>query len=190
MDKENQIKVELLKHPTEEDWLWCKTCTLNTVGKRLKSKTSEVDMEWKKKLLASEHSPIRELHFAFRLTIPYYVSVHLVRHFVGVNHYVQSQRDDRQKEVQIPRAEKPQGEYVTHIISLNAQSLIQIAHKRLCYQASEETRETVKQMCKLAEEVNPELKGLLVPLCIYRNGKCTEMFPCGKYEWGKKEENN
>ena len=45
-------------------------------------------------------------------------------------------------------------------------------------------------MRKLAEEANPELKGLLVPLCIYRNGKCTEMFPCGKYEWSRKEGSN
>ncbi len=27
------FKVEILKHPTEEDWMLCKKCTLNTVGK-------------------------------------------------------------------------------------------------------------------------------------------------------------
>lgn len=27
------MKVELLKYPTENDLLWCKRCTLNTVGK-------------------------------------------------------------------------------------------------------------------------------------------------------------
>ena len=71
------FKVEMIKHPTDEDWMFCKTCTLNTVG--LKSKTMPTD-EWKAKLLRSEHSPIRTLWFAFRLTIPYWVSVHLVRH--------------------------------------------------------------------------------------------------------------
>ena len=42
-------------------------------------------------------------------------------------------------------------------------------------------------MCDEAIKVCPELKELLVPLCIYRNGKCTEMFPCGKYNWSIKE---
>ena len=27
------FKVEILKHPTDEDWLLCKKCTLVTVGK-------------------------------------------------------------------------------------------------------------------------------------------------------------
>lgn len=172
------MKVELIKHPTEEDWLWCKTCTLNTVG--IKTVKNNPDEVWKKKLIESEHSPIRELVFGFRLEIPYWVSVHLVRHNIGINHYVQSQRDDRQKTEQIPRAEKPQGEMVSHIISVNAQELIQIAHKRLCNQASPETREVVKEMCRLAIEANPELKDVLVPLCVYRGGRCTEMFSCGQ----------
>lgn len=181
------MRVELIKKPTEADWLWVKTCTLNTVGKKLKSGSTSVDLEWKKKLLASEHSPIRELTFGFKLTIPYYVSVHLVRHHVGFNHYVQSQRDDRTIS-DIPRADKPQGELVSHIISLNAQGLVQLAHKRLCFQASPETREVVQAMCRLVVAEYPEFEGLLVPLCIYRNKKCTEMFPCGKYPWSKKDE--
>ena len=28
-------------------------------------------------------------------------------------------------------------------------------------------------------KVAPYLKDVLVPLCVYRNGKCTEMFSCG-----------
>lgn len=171
------MKVELLKAPTEQDWMWCKTCTLNTVGKVATTLPGD---EWKKRLIESEHSPIRELWFGFKLTIPYWVSVHLVRHNIGINHYVQSQRDDRNNS-DMPRAEKPQGEMVSHIISINAQELIQVAHKRLCAQASKETREVVKEMCRLAIESNPEMANVLVPLCEYRNGKCTEMFPCGRY---------
>jgi hypothetical protein len=173
------LKVELLKHPTKQDWLWCKQCTLNTVG--LKTIKNSPNDEWKKKLIESEHSPIRELWFGFRLEIPYWVSVHLVRHHIGCNHYVQTQRDDRQKEATVSRSEKPQGELVSHIISINAQELIQVAHKRLCLQASKETREVVQEMCRLAIESNPEMKDVLVPLCEYRNHTCTEMFPCGKY---------
>lgn len=74
------MKVEILKHPTEEDWMFCKTCALNTVGK-----TSLVlpTQEWKEKILKAEHSPIRTLWFAFKIEIPYYISVHLCRHKIG-----------------------------------------------------------------------------------------------------------
>lgn len=166
------MKVELIKYPTEQDWLWVKTCTLNTVGKKLKS---QVDREWKVKLLKAEHSPIRELWFGVHMQIPYWVSVHFVRHHIGVNHYVQTQRTDR---TGIDRNNLPQGELVSHIMSVNAQELVFMAHKRLCKQASPETREVMQMIIKEVIKVCPEFKPVLVPLCVYRNGKCTEMFPC------------
>lgn len=168
------MKVELIKHPTDEDWLFCRQCTLNTIGKTTTKLPTD---EWKVKLLESEHSPIRTLWFGFKLEIPYWVSVHYVRHKFGVEHFVSTQRDDRNNS-DIPRAEKPQGEMVSHIIYVNAQELINMAHKRLCNQASKETREIMKEMVKLVVENNPEFKTVLVPLCSYRNGKCTEFFPC------------
>lgn len=68
------MKVEILKHPTQEDWLLCKKCTLVTVSKD--SETQPMD-EWKVRLLKSCHSPIRTLEFCFRLTdIPYWVAMH------------------------------------------------------------------------------------------------------------------
>lgn len=170
------MNVEMIKHPTEEDWMFCKECTLNTVGKKALNRP---DNEWKKRLIESEHSPIRTLWFAFRLEIPYWVSVHYVRHKFGVEHFVSSQRDDRHPESKVSRADKPQGEMVSHIIYVNAQEFINMAHKRLCNQASPETREVMKKMVELAIESNPEFKDVLVPLCSYRNGKCIEMFPCG-----------
>ena len=30
------FKVEILKHPTDEDWMLCKQCTLVTIGKEAK----------------------------------------------------------------------------------------------------------------------------------------------------------
>lgn len=167
--------VELIKYPTEEDLLWVKQCTLNTVGR---STTKAPDVDWIKRLVEAEHSPIRELWFGIKMEIPYWVSVHFVRHHIGVNHYVQTQRGDRVNDG-IDRNTKPQGETVTHIMSINAQELINMAHKRLCMQASYETRETMKSIVKLVCEVAPYMRDVLVPLCKYRNGKCTEMFPCG-----------
>ena len=169
------MKVELLKYPSEQDWQWCKTCTLNTVGK--KSITAPTD-EWKQKLIESEHSPLRELWFGIRMEIPYWVSVHFVRHHIGVNHYVQTQRNDRQDKYD--REKAPQGEIVSHIMSVNAQELVCMAHKRLCKQASDETREVMQEICKQVIEVCPQMKSVLVPLCKYRNGKCTEFYPCGE----------
>ena len=169
------MTVEMIKYPAEEDWLFCKQCTLNTVGK---TTTSLPSKEWKEKLIKSEHSPIRTLWFGFKLEIPYWVSVHLVRHKFGVEHFVSTQRDDRHPEEEVSRSESPQGKMVSHIIYLNAQAFINIAHKRLCNQASAETRDVVKEMVRLALETNPEFKEVLVPNCIYRGGVCTEMFSC------------
>lgn len=167
------MKIELIKYPTDKDWEYCKTCTLNTVGKKLGS--SPVTSEWKRKILASEHSPIRELWFGFKMKIPYWVSVHFTRHHEGVNHFVQTQRTDR---TGVVRDTLPQGEMVSHIMTINAQALMNMSHKRLCKQASFETRQVMQTICKLAIEVCPELDCLLVPNCAYRNGKCTEFFPC------------
>ena len=67
------FKVEILRYPTEEDWMRAKTLACNTVGKKAINLPSS---EWKYKLLKSEHSPARTLMFTIRLTLPYYVSVH------------------------------------------------------------------------------------------------------------------
>lgn len=176
-EKPEDMVVELLKYPTEEDWEWTYLCTLNTIGKKPKKGPTS---EWKKKLLESEHSPIRELVFGFRITVPSWVSVHFVRHNNGANHYVCTQRNDRQDKYD--RNKAPQGEMVTHIISVNAQELIYIARKRLCNQASPETRMVVKMMCEEAKRVCPEISNMLVPNCVYRGGLCTEFFPCNKEE--------
>ena len=168
------MKVEILKYPTEEDLKWVKTCTLNTVGK---TSTKAPTEEWLKKIVEAEHSPIRELWFGIKMEIPYWVSVHFVRHHIGVNHYIQTQRTDR---TGIDRNELPQGQMVSHIMSVNAHELIFMAHKRLCKQASLETRAVMLMICNKIIEVAPYMKEVLVPLCAYRNGKCTEMYNCMK----------
>ena len=168
------FKVEIIKRPTDQDWKWCKDCTLNTVGKTSKKLPTE---EWKHKILAAGHSPIRELWFGIKMQIPSYVSTHFVRHHIGVNHYVQTQRNDRQSNYD--RTKAPQGTMVSHVMSVNAQELIFMAHKRLCSQAAPETRAVMQEICRQVEELNPEFIGLLVPECVYRNGKCTEFYPCG-----------
>ena len=166
------MKVELLKIPSETDLMWVKTCTLNTVGKETTKAPTD---EWVKRLVEAEHSPIRELWFGIKMEIPYWVSVHFVRHHIGVNHYVQTQRSDR---TGINREDKFQDAPVKHIMSINAQELINMSHKRLCKQASLETRVVMRMIVDEVVKVAPYMKDVLVPLCAYRNGKCTEMFSC------------
>lgn len=152
----------------------CKKCTLVTVGKN--SETPPTD-EWKVRLLKARHSPIRTLQFCFRITdIPSWVSVHLCRH-VHATPFVKTQRNDRQSD--FDRRKAPQDTPVDMCWYMNAEELINIAHKRLCGQASDETRRVVQTICNKVIEVNPEFKDLLVPLCVYRNGVCEEFHPCG-----------
>ena len=168
------MRVEILKHPTEEDWNLCKMCTLITVSKKSKVPPSD---EWKVKLLKSNHSPIRTLQFCFYLTdIPYWVSVHLARH-VHATPFVSTQRTDRQDKYD--RNKAPQDAPVSMCWYMNAEELITIAHKRLCTQASPETRELVQMICDEVIKVNPEFRDLLVPNCAYRGGVCEEFNCCG-----------
>lgn len=170
------MNIELIKYPTDEDWMLVKTCTLVTVGKK---SVTPPTAEWKRKLLIAQHSPIRELRFVFKLTgVPYWVSTHLVRHHVGFQPYVKTQRNDRQSEYD--RTKAPQDAPVDMIISLNAEALITLAKKRLCAAAAPETRAVVFEMCQLAMESNPEFNGLLRPACEWQGMECHEMFPCGR----------
>lgn len=168
------MNVEILKHPTAEDWRLCKKLTLMTVWK---DSDKEPTDEWKVKLLKANHSPIRTLQFCFRITdVPYWVSTHLVRH-VHATPFVSTQRNDRQS--MYNRNEAPQGALVNMGWYMNAEELITIAHKRLCRQASTETRELVQALCNEVIKVNPEFAELLVPMCEYRGGLCNEFNCCG-----------
>lgn len=89
---------------------------------------------------------------------------------------MRSQRNDRQSEYD--RTKAPQDATVCMIWDLNAESLIEVANKRLCKKASEETREVVRRMCALAIEVCPELATELVPMRARCGGVCHEMASC------------
>ena len=168
------MKVEILRHPTDEDWQRCKMLAMNTIGKR--DWSGNVTEEWKRKILKADHSPIRTLMFTIRMEVPYWVSVHFVRHKFGVEHYVSSQRNDRQSNYD--RTKAPQDATVTHIMDINAQELIQMARMRLCGQASKETREAMRAICDAVIETNPEFEPFLKPKCM-AYGYCNEFRSCG-----------
>lgn len=168
------MKVELLRYPSEQDWERCKAFALNTVGKEYSG--GEISSDWKRRILAAEHSPIRTLMFTVRMHIPYYVSVHFVRHKYGVEHYVTSQRNDRQDKYD--RTKAPQDMEVCHIMDLNAQALINMAHRRLCGNADPETRRVMVEICREVVGAVPEMWDVLMPMCMYR-AECHEFNSCG-----------
>ena len=168
------MRVEVLRHPTDDDWKRCYRLAVGTEGKDVDKLPTLV---WKRKILDAGHSPIRTLMFTIRLhDIPYWVSVHLTRHKIGVEHYVQSQRNDRQSNYD--RTKAPQDSPVTHTMDINAETLMTISHRRLCGKASPETREVWTMVCAEVMKVNPEFAPVLVPMCTYRGGQCHEMKPC------------
>ena len=166
--------VEILRYPTESDWERAKYLALNTIGKEYVG--GGVTDDWKYKILRVGHSPIRTLMFTIKMDIPYYVSTCFVRHKYGVEHYVQSQRNDRQSKYD--RRKAPQDSIVCHIMDVNAAELIQIAHMRLCGQATEEMRDVMREVVSEVVKTNPEFRPFLVPKCI-ANGGCNEFKPCG-----------
>lgn len=164
----------MIKIKTKSTWRDVADAARTTVRKD--PGTGEPSAKWKKKILLAEHSPIRQLIYKWKwLSIKYWVSVHLVRHKIGIEHFVSTQRTDRTGE---NRDVKPQAETVNHECIANAQSIINISRKRLCSQASPETQ---KVWTKLLEEIHkhdPILYSVCVPECVYR-GFCPELNCCG-----------
>lgn len=155
---------------------WRDVADLARVTVGLDPGAGEPTQIWKIRMLLAEHSPIRALNFNVLLSgIKSWVSVHLVRHKYGVEHYVRTQRSDR---TGVDRGRLPQGSLVDHAIHANAQAIINISRKRLCAQASEETRAAWRDAVDQIATVSPELAAVCVPDCIYR-GWCYEIKPCG-----------
>lgn len=128
-----------------------------------------------------EHSPSRtQLFWIDMEDIPTKVSVHLVRHAaVGQQHYVMSNRPDRGGAGDdVVTRNSP----VNHRMLLNAQHLIDMSRKRLCFKASEETRLVMLMIKDSVHYVDKDLATYMVPNCVYRGGYCCEPKPCGNYK--------
>lgn len=148
-----------------------------TIG--MEKGSREPSASWKKTMLLAEHSPIRQLHIRWKwVDIKYWVSVHFVRHKIGIEHFVRTQRTDR---TGVNRDELQQSTLVAHECIANAQAIINISRKRLCQQASEETREAWKMVLDRLKDKEPEMYQVMVPECIYR-GFCPELRSCGYHK--------
>ena len=126
------------------------------------------------RLYAMEHSPIRTQIFAVEMQgIPIFVSVHFVRHKVGVEHYIQTMRVDRGAD-EVANRLTP----TNHLMIANAQALINMARKRLCHKASQETRAVMEKIRTAIGGVDPSLGSVMVPECYYRGFICHERTMC------------
>lgn len=144
-----------------------------TVGKEELGK--EPSDKFKRKILMAEHSPIRSLIYCFKISnLKSWVATHFVRHHVGVEKWVKTQRTDR---TGVDRDELPQGTLVDMELEANAQALINMSRKRLCNQASTETRQTMEAMKKAVAEKDKFMADIMVKECVYR-GFCPEMKSC------------
>ena len=167
------MKVELIK--IKGTWRDVADAARITIG--MEPGEKEPSSKWKKKMLLAEHSPIRKININWKwIDIPYWVSVHLVRHKIGIEHWVKSQRTDR---TNINRDNLPQNTSVNHECEANLQTIINISRKRLCNKAAKETRKAWQLFLDTIKNKEPELYDVCVPECIYR-GFCSELNSC---EW-------
>lgn len=165
------MEVKLTK--VKGDWEEVANRARTTVGKEELGK--EPSDKFKKRILMAEHSPIRGLIYCFKITnIKSWVATHLVRHHVGVEKWVRTQRTDRTGE---NRDEIVQGAPVEMELEANAQALINMSRKRLCSQASPETREVMQEIKKQVSQRDEFLARIMVKECVYR-GFCPEMQSC------------
>lgn len=132
---------------------------------------------FKTNLLISEHSPIRLLEVDWSWKGIYsWVATHWSRHKWEC--FISTRRSDR---TGVDRAILSQNELVNFDGNANAQNLIDTFRKRLCYQASKETRELAEDFKIELHKTEPELANVLVPNCLYRHG-CPEFESCGYIE--------
>lgn len=158
-------------------WAQVKAAARTTIGKSGAGVTPSAS--WKKNILLAEHSPIRRIRVSWVwVGLKSWVSVHFVRHKHGIEHWVSTQRTDR---TGVDRNQKTQDAPVRHECEANAQALINISRKRLCAQASPETRKAWQEVIEEVRAADPVLASVCVPECVYR-GFCPEFKPCGYAE--------
>lgn len=182
------------------DWIRVVNAARRTWGK--KPIDHEPSDSWKRQILLAEHTPIRLLEYDFTIeNIRQFVSVHLVRHHVGCEKFVHSQRQDINEEIEkitadvikvlkeagLAREDWRERDYMFQgaendmDMSCNAQAFINISRKRLCYGCpSLETRTAWAIVIEMLKEVDPILAEKCVPECVYR-GFCPETRRCCGY---------
>lgn len=133
---------------------------------------------FKKNIIKAMHSPIRCLMYTIDMyDIPYYVSVHLVRH-VHAQPFVSTSRPDIDGNM-LPREEQKKTDLINMRLFLSAEELINISKVRLCNKAEKATRMIWHQVIAELYKIDPIVATACVPNCVFRNGICPEIKSCG-----------
>ncbi len=155
------------------DWREVADCARVTIHQE--EGVGEPSSKWKKRILLAEHSPIRCLEYKWKwYEIPYAITTHFVRHWLGIIHWIRTERSDR---TGIDRKNLSQMNEVEHRAKANVQALINIGRKRLCSKADPITREAFKLVVDMVKQDDPVIASVIVPECIYR-GFCPEFDSC------------
>lgn len=176
------MHVKILTYPGDVEWLDARNDALST----RRQETNKVpSSKIKTKFILSEHSPIKELKIRWKwCDLPSWVSVHFVRHGLGITQFVSSQRNDMQN--LYDRRKAPQDAPVDHRAVANFLEIMHISQKRLCLCASTETRQAWQMFLDAMQPIAPELHSCCVRPCVYRNGICPEVFSDCKFNKSKK----
>lgn len=169
------IKLKTKIKKIQIDWTEIKNQCRHTSNKE--DTNVPATKEFIKKILISEHSPIRLGRIKWSWDgIKSWISVHFARHWLGWDKWVSTQRTDR---TGYDRDSARQDALVDMDIEANPQALINVSRYRLCEQASVETREYAEDLKREIKNAGQEeLSNVLVPNCIYRAG-CPEFQYCG-----------
>lgn len=180
-----------------DDWKRVKNHCRTTDNKDFTE--NEATETFKKKLLISEHSPIRLLEFDWSWKgIKYWLSTEWSRH--KFEKFISTSRDDRkgvneehpfgwvdvwddetkQNITYAPntRDDIPEKFNVNFDGYANMQNLIDVWRKRLCHMATDEARELAEDFKIELHETHPLEADVLMPNCLYRMG-CPEFYCCG-----------
>lgn len=169
----NKIKVEIEQIVSRKHAL---NAARNTVGKKFLDK--EPSDTWWRKILMARHSPIRVVKYLIKVEgVPEWVQTHFVRHHIGVEKFVSTQRTDRTGDTR-KRSEIPQGEEKVILFDINPEAILNMSKKRCCRLASPETQYIWWRILDELKKVDPILVELCGPECIIQ-GFCPEMMSCG-----------
>ena len=162
---------------TNLDWTNVKNLCRITMNKD--STAIPATESFKKKILIAEHSLINTLTISWLWKhMPSWVSVHFARHWLGWLKFISTARTDR---TNVDRNKLPQDNPVNYAGEATAQALINVSRRRLCYQASPETRLYMEDLKTAILKVDKSISNVMVPNCIYRAG-CPEIQIC-KYQF-------
>lgn len=166
------MKIEITKVTS-----WTDVLNAARFTQRKEPLDKEPSVEFKKKIIKAEHSPLRCLMFNIDFyDIPSFVQNHLVRH-IHAQPFVSTSRPDIDGNM-LPREEQKKIDPVNMRLFLNAQEIINISKVRLCNRAEFKTRNIWRQVVEELRKTEPELAAACVPSCIYR-GFCPEFKSCG-----------